>query len=85
MLFADDAMAAVGGAPSSVSAAIARLTAAGVIRPLTRRTRDQVWIAASVADELDNVAVRIRCSGAWAVMDVSAPPLDDPPGRAGYG
>lgn len=48
-----------GGAASSVYAAITRLHEAGVIRPLTDRTRNQVWVVASVADELDSLSVRI--------------------------
>ncbi len=30
-----------------------------MIRPLTDRTRNQVWVVASVADELDSLSVRI--------------------------
>jgi Fic family protein len=49
----------VGGATSSVYAGIARLADAGVIRPLTDRTRNQVWVASALADELDDLGVRI--------------------------
>ncbi|MGH3735659.1 MAG: Fic family protein [Micromonosporaceae bacterium] len=49
----------VGGATSTVYAAVNRLHEAGVIRPLTRRTRNQVWVAASLADELEDLGVRI--------------------------
>lgn len=31
----------------------------GVIRPPTEPTRNQIWVAASVADELDDLGVRI--------------------------
>lgn len=47
------------GSASSAYAAIADLHAAGVIRPLTNRTRDQVWGAADVLDELDDLGARI--------------------------
>lgn len=57
---ADEAEARVGGATSSVYAAINRLHEAGVIRPLTKRTRNQVWVASSLADELDDLGVRIE-------------------------
>ena len=57
---ADEAENRVGGATSSVYAAIGRLHEAGVIRPLTKRTRNQVWVASSLADELDDLSVRIE-------------------------
>lgn len=56
---ADDAEHRLGGATSSVYAAINRLRDAEVIRPLTRRTRNQIWVAGSVADELDDLGTRI--------------------------
>lgn len=56
---AEEAERWVGGATSSVYAAIARLHQAGVVRPLTQRVRNQVWVAAPVADELDDLAGRI--------------------------
>ena len=56
---AEEAELRVGGATSSVYAAIGQLHDAGVIRPLTNRTRNQVWVAASLADELDDLGVRI--------------------------
>ncbi|UUZ61403.1 hypothetical protein [Nocardioides sp. B-3] len=59
---ADEAALRLGGAPSSAYAAIARLHEAGVIKPLTNRTRGQVWIAASVAEELDDLGVRIAAA-----------------------
>lgn len=39
--------------------AVERLVAAGVVRPLTRRRRDQVWGAGALLDELDDLGVRI--------------------------
>ncbi|MEH0110529.1 Fic family protein [Tersicoccus sp. MR15.9] len=56
---ADEAELHIGGATSSVYTAIERLHGAGVIRPLTARTRNQVWVAASLADELDDLGHRI--------------------------
>ena len=59
----DGAFAAVtaqlGGAASSVYSAIARLGEAEIIRPLTDRTRNQVWVAGALADELDDLGLRI--------------------------
>lgn len=49
----------VGGATSSIYAAINRLHESGVIRPLTERTRNQIWVASSLADELDDLGIRI--------------------------
>ncbi|GAB7004744.1 hypothetical protein JCM18899A_22170 [Nocardioides sp. AN3] len=56
---ANEAEERVGGAQSSIYAAINRLHEAGVIRPLTQRTRNQIWVAASLAAELDDLGVRI--------------------------
>jgi Fic family protein len=49
----------IGGPTSSVYAAIQRLDAAGVIRPLTRRVRNQVWGASYLLDEVDDLGMRI--------------------------
>lgn len=57
---ADDAATAIGGPVSSIYTSIERLRTAGVIRPLTNRQRDQVWGAADVLDELDDLEVRIE-------------------------
>lgn len=56
---AADGVRSAGGPASSVYAAISDLHAAGVIRPLTNRTRDQVWGAADVLDELEDLGMRI--------------------------
>ena len=56
---ADEAETRIGGATSSVYSAISRLHDAEVIRPLTDRTRNQIWVASSLADELDDLGVRI--------------------------
>ncbi|GAA3122775.1 Fic family protein [Kribbella aluminosa] len=59
---ASEAEDAIGGATSSVYAGIERLHAAGVIRPLTARTRNQVWGAVELLDELADLAVRIEAA-----------------------
>lgn len=59
VLSAREAEARIGGATSSVYSAIARLHDAGIIRPLTPRTRNQVWMASALAAELDDLGVRI--------------------------
>jgi Fic family protein len=56
---ADEAEEAIGGASSSVYAGIERLHSVGVLRPLTDRTRNQVWGAVDVLDELGDLGVRI--------------------------
>jgi Fic family protein len=65
---ADEAVRLIGGATSSVYGGISRLQEAEVIRPLTSRTRNQVWVAASLAAELDDLGVRIAAR-ARAVRD----------------
>jgi Fic family protein len=56
---AEGAAVRFGGATSSIYAAVIRLEQGGVIRPLTRRSRDQVWGASSLMDDLDDLGVRI--------------------------
>ncbi|WP_280637343.1 Fic family protein [Nocardioides sp. W7] len=56
---AEEVEARIGGATSSIYAALGRLESSGVIRPLTNRARDQVWGAAALLDELDDLGVRI--------------------------
>jgi Fic family protein len=56
---ADEAAERLDAPRSSVFAAIARLREAGIIRPLTDRKRDQIWGAAAVLDELDELNRRI--------------------------
>lgn len=58
----EDAEDRIGGATSSVYAAINRLHEAGVIRPLTNRTRNQVWGAGDLLDELDDLGTRIAAA-----------------------
>jgi Fic family protein len=59
ILSADDAVGLLGAAPSRTYSAIDRLHKAGVLRPLTDRTRNQIWGAAAVLDELDDLSVRV--------------------------
>ncbi|MEV0287790.1 Fic family protein [Kribbella sp. NPDC050820] len=59
---ASEAEETIGGATSSVYAGIERLHEAGIIRPLTDRTRNQVWGAADLLDELDDLAARIEAA-----------------------
>jgi Fic family protein len=61
---AEQAGARVGGTASSVYAAIDRLATVGVIRPLTSRTRNQIWGASSLLDELADLGVRIEARAA---------------------
>lgn len=56
---ADEAEDLVGGATSSVYSAIERFVAAGVLRPLTDRKRNQVWGVVALLDELDDLGLRI--------------------------
>jgi hypothetical protein len=41
---------------------VARLHDAGVLRPLTQRTRNQVWGAALVLAELDDLGARVAAA-----------------------
>jgi Fic family protein len=59
---ASEAVEAIGGATSSVYAAIERLDEAGVIRPLTRRVRNQVWGACDLLDEVEDLGMRIAAA-----------------------
>ncbi|WP_375479083.1 Fic family protein [uncultured Jatrophihabitans sp.] len=59
ILSSEDASALLDAPRSSVFAAINRLHDARVLRPLTNRKRDQVWGAALILDELDDLTVRI--------------------------
>jgi Fic family protein len=54
----------IGGPMSGAYEAVARLHDAGVLRPLTDRTRNQVWGAAAILDELDELNIRIGQRGA---------------------
>lgn len=56
---ADEAEMWVRGSTSSIYEAINRLEESGVLRPLTSRRRNQIWVAADLADELNDLGVRI--------------------------
>jgi len=60
----DDVEGLTGAPRSSVFAAIARLHEAGVLRPLTDRRRNQLWGAAAILDELDDLGRRIAAASA---------------------
>lgn len=55
----EDAEALTRGATSTVHAGISRLHEAGVIRPLTSRTRNQIWGTVALLDELGDLGLRI--------------------------
>jgi Fic family protein len=59
---AEDVSVTLGAPLSSAYAAIQRLHEVGVLRPLTTRRRDQVWGAALILDELDDLGARIAIS-----------------------
>lgn len=59
---ADDAVQAIGGSVSSVYSAIEQLHEGGVIRPLTRRVRNQVWGASDVLGEVEFLGARIAAA-----------------------
>jgi Fic family protein len=59
ILTTENAHALLGGSATAAYSAIDRLHAAGILRPLTDRKRDQVWGAAQVLDELDDLSLRI--------------------------
>lgn len=59
ILSSDDAVALVDAPRSSVFEAIGRLREAGVLRALTDRKRDQIWVAGMVLDELEDLGMRI--------------------------
>ncbi len=62
VLTADDAISAISTSPSSIYESIDRLVEAGVLRPLTDRTRNQVWGATLILDELQDLGLRIEVS-----------------------
>ena len=59
ILSAEGAQELMGTSASATYAAIERLHHSGVLRPLTARTRNQVWGASLVLEELDDLGVRI--------------------------
>lgn len=65
VLTSQDAASLIDAPQSGVYSAVARLTEAGILVPLTRRVRDQVFGAQAILDELDDLSVRI----AMAIRD----------------
>ncbi len=59
ILSSDDVVTLLDAPRSSSFAALNRLSEAGVLRPLTERKRNQVWGAALILDELDDLGLRI--------------------------
>lgn len=60
VLTAEEVERHAGAAASSAYAAIDRLADAGVIREITGRKRDRVWVASDILAELDDLDRRIR-------------------------
>lgn len=56
---ADEAEKLAGASTSATYDALRRLEETGVVRPLTARKRDRVWIVASISAELESLASRI--------------------------
>jgi hypothetical protein len=68
---AEDAHDDIGGPLSSTYTAIEWLADAEIVRPLTDRKRNQVWGAAALLDELDDLGARIeRHARRQRVLDV---------------
>lgn len=59
VITADDATKLVEAPKSSVYTSIDRLAARGILAPLTKRKRDQVWGAVDILDELEDLNTRI--------------------------
>lgn len=55
----DEIGRAIGSGPANVNPAIARLEQLGILREITGRKRDRVWMAADVSGELDDLERRI--------------------------
>ena len=60
VLAAADAEAVLGSGPTVAYTAIERLEAAGILRPLTDRKRNQGWGASALLDELADLDARIQ-------------------------
>ena len=60
VISAQEAEQVLGAGTSSAYAAIDRLHTAGILRPLTERKRNQVWGAAAMLDELEDLDTRIQ-------------------------
>lgn len=55
----DEIAGAIGSGPANTNAAIARLESEGILREITGRKRDRVWLAVDVSGELDDLERRI--------------------------
>jgi len=62
IISAEQAIALVDATPGRTYEALARLHDAGVLRPLTQRTRNQVWGAALVLAELNDLGARVAAA-----------------------
>ncbi len=64
---AEDVTTALATGSAGAHRAVERLAAAGVVRPLTHRQRNQVWGAGALLDELEDLGVRIaaRARAGW--------------------
>lgn len=49
----------IGGSTSSIYSAIEALAGAGILRTLTHRKRNQIWCAAAIMDELEDLGMRV--------------------------
>lgn len=59
-LTAEDFVRLTGGSTSSAYGAIDVLADAGIIREVTGRKRDRIWVVSDIVDELDDLDLRIR-------------------------
>lgn len=59
---AETLISELGTSATSIYSALERLAAVEIIRPLTDRTRNQIWGASAVLDELDDLQVRIAAA-----------------------
>jgi hypothetical protein len=60
---ADELIGAIGRNPTSIYNAISKLKEAEILVPLSNRTRNQVWGAIDVLQELENLDHRIAVKG----------------------
>ena len=74
----EDAEDMTSGAISTVYAAISRLHDAEIIRPLTDRTRNQVWGTVALLDELGDLGLRIGTRARAARMQPSPSAVGEP-------
>ncbi|CAN0433069.1 unnamed protein product, partial [Phaeothamnion confervicola] len=70
---ADDIESRLGLSTPATYRAIERLANAGVIRPLTSRTRNQIWGTGDLLDELEDLGVRIGARSAEILSPTNQP------------